>query len=387
VWKPLLHEIAAATLPATDCEVDYIQHAFQHHFRFEYGEVVDIDREAHLIQLDTIVDAHGVVAPARLMPYDWLVIALGSSTNTFDTPGVAQYAAMLNDTEDAEALRAALLRQIHRIQLSMQDSISVAIVGGGATGVEFAAELHEMARELRLYGAEFGPHKLQTTIIDAGARVLPTSPLDVSERAAAVLSERSIRIVVNRRVERIGEAGATLDDGTTVAADLVVWASGIKAPSFLGELGLRTNKLNQVVVDSSLQSLTDDRVYAIGDCASYTPGDTQRPLPATAQVAHQQALYLARALRERLEGRPPKSFRFRDKGSLVSLGTKNAVGYLAGGKPTSHGSVSLHGAGAKMLYVALYWFHQRALHGWLKTARLFVIDKLRNVRRFGVKVY
>ena len=141
------------------------------------------------------------------------------------------------------------------------------------------------------------------------------------------------------------------------------------------------------MVDSSLQSLTDDRIYAIGDCASYTPHDAQRPLPATAQVAHQQALYLARALRERLEGRSPKTFRFRDRGSLVSLGTKNAVGYLASGESTSRRTVSLRGAGAKVLYVTLYWLHQQALHGWLTTARLFVIDRLRNVRRFGVKVY
>ncbi|MGI4855829.1 MAG: NAD(P)/FAD-dependent oxidoreductase [Janthinobacterium lividum] len=385
VWKPLLHEIATGTLPVTDCEVDYVQQAFQHHFHFEYGTASHIERDSRTITLDRIVDAEGVVAPPRQVRYDWLVIAVGSLTNTFGTPGVDQYASTLNETQDAETIRTALLRRIYRIQLGAEQSVSVAIVGGGATGVELAAELHHMAQTLHTAGAEYGPERLQITIIDAGARLLQASPEDVSQRATRLLTERGVHILNHRKVVKVAPTAVTLDDGATLDADMVVWASGVKAPAFLRTLGLPCTKTDQLTVTTTLQSVGDAAVYALGDCASLIPEGANRALPATAQVAHQQAIYLARALRERLAERAPGAFVFKDRGSLVSLGAGNAAGYVVGGQAQK--TRSLHGPLAKVLYVSLYWLHQRALHGSLSTVRLMLVDRLRKVRRFGVKVY
>ncbi|MGI4858091.1 MAG: NAD(P)/FAD-dependent oxidoreductase [Janthinobacterium lividum] len=385
VWKPLLHEIATGTLPVTDCEVDYVQQAFHHHFHFEYGTASHIDRDGRIVMLDRIVDAEGVVAPPRQVRYDWLVIAIGSLPNTFGTPGVNEHALMLNETQDAEAIRAALLRRIYRIQLGAEQSVSLVIVGGGATGVELAAELHHMARTLHAAGAAYGPERLRITIVDAGARLLQASPEDVSQRATRLLTECRVRILNHRKVVGAAAGAVTLDDGTTLPADMVVWASGVKAPAFLGTLGLPGTKTDQLRVTATLQSPDDDAVYALGDCASLTPAGAERALPATAQVAHQQALYLARALRERVAGRAPGAFVFKDRGSLVSLGAGDAAGYVVGNQPRK--TRSLHGPLAKLLYVSLYWLHQRALHGSLGTVRLMLVDRLRKVRRFGVKVY
>lgn len=390
VWKPLLHEISAGTLRASDCEVDYIQHAYQHHFRFERGAVTQIDRIKKCIHLAEVVDTQGIAAKARSVPYDLLVIAVGSRTNTFNTPGVFEHAKMLNETADAEVLRAEVLERINRIHLGSLEKLSVAIVGAGATGVELAAELFDMAKELERYGASFGPFSLSTTIVDAGPRVLPTAGGNLSQRATELLDAKGVKIIVGQPVTLVDETGVTLKDGRHVDADLVVWASGIKAPEFLTTLGLETNRLNQIVVLPTLQTTDDPDIYAMGDCSAYTPKGQERPLAATAQVAHQQAVFLAKNIQRRLRANNAKDsvqFEYVNKGMLVSLGAKNAVGHVGAKAAKPRSGVSLHGVGAKVLYVSLYWLHQLALHGVLTTARLFAIDKLRRIRRFGVKVY
>ncbi|MGI4985260.1 MAG: NAD(P)/FAD-dependent oxidoreductase, partial [Janthinobacterium lividum] len=287
--------------------------------------------------------------------------------------------------QTVKRIRAALLRRIYRIQLGAEQSVSLVIVGGGATGVELAAELHHMARTLHTAGATYGPARLRITIIDAGARLLQASPEDVSQRATRLLTECRVEILNHRKVVGVAAGAVTLDDGTTLAADMVAWASGVKAPAFPGTLGLPGTRTDQLRVTATLQSPDDAAVYALGDCASLTPAGAERALPATAQVAHQQALYLARALRGRLAGRTPGSFVFKDRGSLVSLGAGDATGYVVGSQPRK--TRSLHGPLAKALYVSLYWLHRRALHGSLGTVRLMLVDRLRKVRRFGVKVY
>jgi NADH dehydrogenase len=386
VWKPLLHEIAAGTLAVADCEVDYIEHAFQHNFRYEYGEAVAIDRVARALALGAVIDEDGVVGPSRTIFYDYLVLAVGSRTNTFNTPGVEQYASMLNDPDDAMRFRKELLKKVWRVQSQTRDGVSVAIVGGGATGVELATELYEMASELKRYGSLFGPRRLSTTVIDAGQRILASSPSEVAQRAATVLDRYGVRVMTDSRVVEVGASYVKLNNGETIRADLIVWASGIKAPTFLRNLGLSTNKIGQIVINSDLSSVEDENIFALGDCASFTLPDLPLPLPATAQVAHQQATYLVERIVDRLNSRAPKLFRFKDKGGLVSLGNFYAVGHLMAGTTQSR-LYFVTGRKAKILYASLFWFHQNSLHGYVRTLRLLLIDRLRKIRRVGVKAY
>jgi NADH:ubiquinone reductase (H+-translocating) len=153
-----------------------------------------------------------------------------------------------------------------------------------------------------------------------------------------------------------------------VPAELIVWAAGVKAPDFLRELdGLETNRINQLVVRPTLQATRDDDVFAIGDCAACPwLGKEGATVPPRAQAAHQQASHMVRQLRRRLQGKPLLPWRYRDFGSLVSLGEFSTVGNLMG--TLTGGNIWLEGWFARMMYLSLYKMHELALHGFWKTA-------------------
>jgi NADH dehydrogenase len=162
--------------------------------------------------------------------------------------------------------------------------------------------------------------------------------------------------------------GVRLASGAFIPAELVVWAAGVKAPDVLRNTdGLETNRLNQLVVRQTLQTTRDDAIFAIGDCAACPWPGHSTPVPPRAQAAHQQASYLARALpRHLLRGAPLPEWRYRDFGSLVSLGAYSTVGNLMG--KLVGGNLFVEGLFAGLMYKSLYKMHQLALHGPAKVA-------------------
>jgi NADH dehydrogenase len=160
-----------------------------------------------------------------------------------------------------------------------------------------------------------------------------------------------------------------LAGGDEVPAELVVWAAGVKAPELLRGLdGLETNRINQLVVNATLQTTRDPRIFAIGDCAACPWLGTEPPamVPPRAQAAHQQASHLVGQVKRVLAGQPLKPWRYRDFGSLVSLGEYSTVGNLMGG--LVGGNLWLEGMFARMMYLSLYKMHELALHGFWKVA-------------------
>jgi NADH:ubiquinone reductase (H+-translocating) len=396
VWKPRLHEVATGLLNAGEQELGYFAHAHRHGYRFVLGALVAIDTPAREIVLAPLrAPADGAdrtgpeIAGARRLPYDHLVLALGSRTNDFGVPGVAQWCHVLDSREEADRLHRTLLTHALRAQLVPGGGrLSVAIVGGGPTGVELAAELHHAARELSAYGDGLGPENLDLTLIDALDRLLGGSSPAASARAMQVLRESGVDLVLGQAVTAVDGDGLTLADGRRVPAEVKVWVSGIKGFAFLSAVeGLTTTPAHRVVVDETLRSLSDRRIFALGDCAHCPDPATGKPLPATAQVAQQQAKTLARSLVRVLDGRPPLAFRYRDRGMLVSLGRGLAVGSVvsAFGRRTRHLDVS--GAGAKFLYVSLYRMHQAGLHGWPRAILLMLSDWLRRASSPPVKFW
>ena len=149
-----------------------------------------------------------------------------------------------------------------------------------------------------------------------------------------------------------------------------VWSAGIKAPDFLKDIaGLETNRINQLVVRPSLQTTRDENIFAMGDCACYIPEGQERPVPPRAQVANQEAIFLAKALENRLNQKPLGQFQFKDKGSLISLSEHSSVGSI-------FNNINVEGFMARMMYVSLYRFHQVALHGVFKTTLMMMTDLL-----------
>jgi len=372
LWKPLLHEFAAGSMDLDDHALDYLAQARWHHFRFQLGEMVGLDRRRKVARVAPTLDEDGrELIPRRDIRYDTLVIAVGSHTNDFGTPGAQQHAISLDVHEQAGVFHRRLINACIRANSQAAplrpEQLHVAIIGAGATGVELAAELHKTTRELVAYGLDrIDPEKdVKLTVIEAAPRILPALPERLSKATEEMLRGLKVQVLTGERVTEVRADCVVTASGKTVPAELTVWAAGIKAPEFLKDLdGLETNRINQLVLKDTLDTTRDPDVFAIGDCASCPWPGHDRPVPATAQAAHQQASHLARMMPRRLAGNALKPWRYRDFGSLISLGEYSTVGSLMGA--LLGGTLFVEGLFARFMYVSLYRMHLYALHGFAK---------------------
>ena len=374
-WKPHLHEIAAGSMDIAVYDTDYLAHSHWHSFRYRIGEMVGLDRKRRQVHVAAFTDEDGDrVAPPGAIEYDTLVICVGSRTNDFGTPGAREYAIALDDPAEAERFHRRLVNAYMRAHSQAEplrpDQLQVAIIGAGATGVELAAELHNTTRTLVSYGLDrIDPDKdMRLIVIEAADRVLPALPTRLSVTAGKLLEKLGISVRTSARVAEVLPNGVKLASGEIIPAELVVWAAGVKAPDFLRDLdGLETNRINQLVVLPTLQTTRDSDVFALGDCAACPwLGKDGAVVPPRAQAAHQQASHMVKQIRNRLRGEPLPPWRYRDFGSLVSLGQYSTVGNLMGSLTGSN--LWLEGWFARMMYLSLYKMHELALHGFWKMA-------------------
>ena len=374
-WKPHLHEIAAGSMDVAVYDTDYLAQSHWHCFRYRIGEMTGLDRQRQQVHVAAFTDEDGDrVAPPRTVDYDTLVICIGSRTNDFGTPGAHEYAIALDDPVEAERFHRRLVNAYMRAHTQSEplrpEQLHVAIIGAGATGVELAAELHNTTHTLVSYGLDrIDPDKdMRLIVIEAADRVLPALPKRLSDSAGKLLENLGISVRTSARVAEVLPEGVRLASGEIIPAELVVWAAGVKAPDFLRDLdGLETNRINQLVVRPTLQTTRDDDVFALGDCAACPwLGKEGAVVPPRAQAAHQQASHMVKQIHARLDGRPLKPWRYRDFGSLVSLGEYSTVGNLMGS--LTGGNLWLEGWFARMMYLSLYKMHELALHGFWKMA-------------------
>jgi NADH dehydrogenase len=373
VWKPKLHEIASGSMDLSAHEVDYLAQAHWHHFRFRIGELTGLDRERREVRVAPYVDDEGrEVTPDRVFGYDTLVLALGSLSNDFGTPGVREHALRLESKADAQRFHARMVNACIRAHAQTTplrpEQLHVAIIGAGATGVELAAELHRTTREVVAFGLDRvdAEKDIQVNVIEAADRVLPALPPRLSHATQELLAQLGVVVHTSAKVAEVLPNGVRLADGRTLPAELVVWAAGVKAADFLKDIaGLETNRSNQIVVRPTLQTTRDERIFAIGDCAACVwpeaNAGTGGFVPPRAQAAHQQASHMVGQIRRVIAAKPLKPYRYRDFGSLVSLGEFSTVGNMMGG--LIGGSLMIEGAFARLMYVSLYKMHELALHG------------------------
>ncbi|MBU2583465.1 MAG: NAD(P)/FAD-dependent oxidoreductase [Alphaproteobacteria bacterium] len=372
IWKPLLHEIAAGSMDVGRHELGYLAQGHWHGFRFRYGEMIGLDRERRLVHTAATFDEEGrQITPPRSYPYDTLVIAIGSVSNDFGTPGVAKNAFMLDTPEQAERFNRRLLNACIRANTQADPirpgQLHVAIIGAGATGSELSAELHHTTRGLVAYGLDkVNPERdIKLTLIEAQPRILPALPPKLSGAAAGVLKGLGVELRTGSFVTEVSDKGVTLKTGEFIPSELVVWAAGVKAPDVLAKLdGLEVTKGNFLVIKETLETTGDPNIFALGDCTYLLPPGQENPIPPRAQSAHQQASHIYNQIRRRMSGKALKPFKYHDFGSLVSLGEYSTVGSLMGF--ISGKSMWVEGMFAKLMYRMLYKMHETALHGYTK---------------------
>lgn len=388
IWKPLLHEVATGALDSGVNEVSYQGHALNNGYSFQRGTLTDLDRDAKTLTLAPVMDEGEEVLPSRTLHYDQLVLAIGSVSNDFGTPGAKEYCHFLDSPQQAEGFRKDMLNTFLRYQATEQASdsqLTVGIIGAGATGIELAAELYEATSMLHNYGfTQLESDQLKVHLIEASPALLGMMPERIGKAVRKELESLGVQIHLNTRVTEVRESSIVTADGDELKIDLGVWSAGIKAPDFLSQLGLSTERNNRIKVHDTLQSIDDEDIFVLGDCSSCPQGE-DGTVPPRAQAAHQQASRLYSNLRAKLAGKPMKSFTFRDHGSLISLANFDAIGNLMGGR--SARSLFIEGHLARFFYVSLYRMHQRAIFGTIRTGLIVLVDRLNRYLKPRLKLH
>ncbi|CAH8195435.1 NAD(P)/FAD-dependent oxidoreductase [Vibrio aestuarianus] len=388
LWKPLLHEVATGSLDEGVDALSYRAHAKNHSFDFQMGSLADIDRERKVIVLSELKDEHDeLLMPSREIEYDILILAIGSTSNDFNTPGVREHCIFLDSPEQANRFRTEMNNEFLKLHAKNgHGTVDIAIVGAGATGVELSAELHNAVKELRTYGfGDLDSSKLNVNLVEAGERILPALPPRISSAAHSELTKLGVNVRTATMVTQADKDGLTTKDGEKIPAQIMVWAAGIKAPDFMKDIaGLETNRINQLVVKNTLQTTRDDDIFVIGDLAQCTQADGKF-VPPRAQAAHQMSSHAFRNIVAKLNGRELKSYVYKDHGSLVSLSRFSTVGSLMGN--LTKGSMMVEGRIARVVYISLYRMHQMALHGIFKTGLMMLVGRINRVLRPNLKLH
>ena len=375
VWKPLLHEIAAGSMNPDKHELEYMAQAHWHHFRFRLGRMDRLNRRKKEVSIAPYVDEDGKeIIPRRSFQYDTLIISVGSTTNDFGIKGAAEHSIALDTQEQAEVFHQKLHHAILKAQTQKKaiqpGQLEVVIVGAGATGVELAAELHKATREMTAYGIDrVNPDRdIKISIIEASPRLLPALPQKLSHSVELELRKLRVHLYMGERVTEVSAKGVKTRSKRFIPSALVVWAAGVKAPDFLKKIdGLETNRINQLLVHTTLQTTRDDSIFAFGDCAACPIDGTDQFVPPRAQAAHQQASLLFKSMKLRVKGKANlPQYTYKDYGSLVNMGEYSTVGNLMGS--LMGGSMFIEGFVARLMYQSLYKMHLMALHGFMSTA-------------------
>ena len=312
--------------------------------------------------------------PRRLLteagPIGWrrLVLALGSRPNDFDIPGLAQRTLSLYSASDAERAWEAVSRALSAAAAAddperQRRLATVVVGGGGATGVELAGELAEVLPKVASRHG-LAPDRPAVLLVEAGPTILAGSSPQLIGKATRILADLGVRVRTNAAIAAATDEGFQLKDGQLVEGGVFVWAGGVKAPELVADSGLPTGHNGRVKVDQYLRVLDHPEIYVAGDLASVVDPRTGHVLPPLAQVALEEGETVARNLDAELEGRPPETFTFHDKGFVVSVGTRRGVADIAG--------ITTGGHLAHLLKDAIEWEYRqsvRYLRGWDPVAR------------------
>lgn len=344
LFQPLLYQVATAGL-----EQESIAHsvrAMARHWqpgtRFELAEATSIDFGRREVQTD-----------ARTIPYDYLVIGAGSVTNFFGLEGVQRYSFDLKELKDAEVLRNHMLtafeRAVHEPDPARQRALmTFVIVGGGPTGVEFAGALIELVHfVLAKDYPELSTRAARVVLVESNDKLLAAMPESLQEYTLKKLRRMSVEVLLNARVVDAAPDRVIFHDGAVIPTHTLFWSAGVKAAPLAAALDVPAKPGGRVPVEPDLTLPGHPEVFVIGDMA-YVEQDGS-PLPMTAPVAMQMGIYAGQAIVAKEAGSPVKPFRFRDKGSMATIGRNSAVARAFG--------INFRGYAAWLVWLLLHLYY------------------------------
>ncbi|KTD09197.1 respiratory NADH dehydrogenase 2/cupric reductase [Legionella gratiana] len=390
IWKPLLHEVAAGSLDSNMDQLNFYSHSVSHYYNYQPGTMIGLDRKTKVIRIAALMDEEqNIIVPERTLKYDTLVIAVGSQSNDFNTPGVKEYCLSIDSIDQANHFQKKYVDKLLSLQYAPGEAhqdFNIVIIGGGATGIELGSELLHTLNQTEKYQFNHRVRKLaKITVIEGAPRILPVLPELLSTLTAKKLHELGIEILTNEIVSHIDNEGIHTKSGKILPASICVWAAGVKAPEFLATLdGLAVDNLNRIVINSKLQTMNDESIFAIGDCAQVIDVATGKPVPPRAQAAHQQAYLLAKSLKNKLNNKELLDFKYEDRGSLIALSCYGAYGDISG---IGKARYFLGGKVAQLAYRSLYLMHLSVLYGIWCSFLLRIANKMLSRTRPKLKLH
>ena len=318
-FQPLLYQVATAALSPAE-----IAWPIRHMLRQQRNATVFM-AEVKLVDLA----GRSVETSVGPMSYDYLVIATGATHSYFGHDAWAEFAPGLKRLEDATRIRRSILLAFERAELAGNDAerqrlLTFVIVGGGATGVEMAGAIAEIARQtLANDFRRIDPRSSRITLLEAGPRVIPTLPEDLSRYAERALARMGVDVRTSTRVISCDAGGVDVDHGR-IDASTIIWAAGVVASPAASWLGAAHDRAGRVLVRPDLSVPDHPEVFVIGDAAA-VHGDDGGPVPGVAPAAKQMGNYVGRLIAARLAGKSLPAFRYRNLGELATIGRRAAV--------------------------------------------------------------
>ena len=313
-FLPLLYQVSTAGLAA-----DHVAHPVRGALRktgvaFRMGSPISVDHKNKTIKLDS----------SEVLEFDHLVVALGSATADFGVPGVREHALGMKSVHEAITIRAEVMRRFEDLCRFQDETIfSIAVVGGGPTGVEMAGAFAELVRgPLKNDQAHAAAH-IDIYLIEAGPRLLPSFSEKLSARTKRDLEELGVKVRLNTAVAEIKPRVIEVKGGASIPAEVTVWAAGVQGEPTASQLNLPLIN-SRIDVENTLQVKNYPYIWAIGDIAGIKGADG-RFLPMVAPVALQQGKFVAQQILRTIKSQPLLPFKYRDKGSMATIGRHKAV--------------------------------------------------------------
>jgi NADH:quinone reductase (non-electrogenic) len=327
-FQPLLYQVATGLLeqPAVGHPIRDLFHK-QDNVRIHQDRVTGIDLDAREVSFDEL-------EPER---YDYLVLALGAEVNFFGVDGAAEHAFPLYTLVDAVRLKDHVLERWEAAdrnpQLVADGALNMVVVGGGPTGVETAGAMAELYRGVfRKDYPDVAPEQARIVLVEASPEIFGMFKPDIRSYTEEALSKRGVEVMTGEVVESVSPEKVMLKSGAVLPAHTLVWGAGLQGNALVRSLGLELERGNRIAVDGELRIPSYPEVFAVGDIAAITDPKTEQVLPQLGSVALQSGEHAGETIAHTVEGRKTKPFKYRDKGTMATIGRGAAVVQMLGGR-------------------------------------------------------